>query len=567
MEAGSIEVQPEQATDVSAPAAKRQRFDSAEGSDVVASTVDVDGGWPGLSVAQATTAAGPVDVSIPSTAPALNPPQPTPAVTATEPSTGLTGGLQTAASIVSEVSVAQPFTTNPVGITSPGQQQLPPVWGVSGAEVGAPMGSIDIQGGGVNENLYFGPKSRWRKYGEKQPAGREGVLKTYFRCTHPGCPAKRTVTRQPGQAMEDGSVEMVAAHSHTEQEYLSALADGTPRQHQRFRGENEVDGEHGLPNGLDERGMPMEQDGSSMANVPVVAKAENVAVDGTTAVHHRPPTAGLPHTAAHIQAGMQAAGSLQEVVLVVKAFDHECVIYPLGREQIERVARTAGARVMKNLSKSVTHVLVTSAQMNDSVYQSAYAGYTMVDEEWLRAAVGVGSQLGAMDGGIIRAAQAPVSHVAHGMSAGAAVAGAQVAGAGAAGSEVIVAWCPICHKGFTTSQGMGGHYGRCKASFLAEQQQSTTTNAAGSSAVQSHPTLAAPSAPRPNVGFYVCPHGWLAADCAECKIGQDDANFQNINVTVAGQQTAAAGENQEDLASLFTDDFCVQLNNLVNASR
>ena len=73
-----------------------------------------------------------------------------------------------------------------------------------------------------------------------------------------------------------------------------------------------------------------------------------------------------------------------------------------------------------------------------------------------RAAVGVGSQLGAMDGGIIRAAQAPVSHVAHGMSAGAAVAGAQVAGAGAAGSEVIVAWCPICHKGFTTSQGMGG---------------------------------------------------------------------------------------------------------------
>ena len=82
-----------------------------------------------------------------------------------------------------------------------------------------------------------------------------------------------------------------------------------------------------------------------MANVPVVAKAENVAVDGTTAVHHRPPTAGLPHTAAHIQAGMQAggyccsvlrcellgtAGSLQEVVLVVKAFDHECVIYPLG---------------------------------------------------------------------------------------------------------------------------------------------------------------------------------------------------------------------------------------------
>ena len=85
--------------------------------------------------------------------------------------------------------------------------------------------------------------------------------------------------------------------------------------------------------------------------------------------------------------------------------------------------------------------------------------------------------------------------------------------------------------------------------------------------MQGHPTLAAPTAPRPNVGFYVCPHGWLAADCAECKIGQDDANFQNINVTVAGQQTAAAGENQEDLASLFTDDFCVQLNNLVNASR
>ena len=40
------------------------------------------------------------------------------------------------------------------------------------------VGAADIQGGGVNENLYFGPKSRWRKYGEKQPAGAYAIHKT-----------------------------------------------------------------------------------------------------------------------------------------------------------------------------------------------------------------------------------------------------------------------------------------------------------------------------------------------------------------------------------------------------
>jgi len=91
---------------------------------------------------------------------------------------------------------------------------------------------------GEDDNLYHGAKSRWRKYGEKQPAGKEGVIKTYFRCTHPGCPAKRTVTRHPGQAMHAGAVEMVTGHSHTEQEYQSAVTAGTPRQHRRNLGSN-----------------------------------------------------------------------------------------------------------------------------------------------------------------------------------------------------------------------------------------------------------------------------------------------------------------------------------------
>ena len=52
----------------------------------------------------------------------------------------------------------------------------------------------------------------------------------------PQCTLCSSCVTGADQAMEDGSVEMVAAHSHTEQEYLSALADGTPRQHQRFRG-------------------------------------------------------------------------------------------------------------------------------------------------------------------------------------------------------------------------------------------------------------------------------------------------------------------------------------------
>lgn len=521
------------------PAAKRQRFDSAVSAPTAvnptsSAPVDLSQSWT-----PASTAGEPSSV-------ALNMQQPT----------AVPGSVHSGSVLVSSIpsTIAPSYIANPLGATQP-QQLAPHSWGAPGVDTGELDGST-----GLAENLYFGPKSRWRKYGEKQPAGREGVLKTYFRCTHPGCPAKRTVTRQPGQAMEDGSVEMVTAHSHTELEYLTALADGIPRQHQRFRGENEVDsGDNQLPVGLDERGMPLEEDIGSMPTVPV-AVSTKIKQDVDEVVHVRPPTA--PHGAAQMQqiSLMQGGvGSLQEVVLVVKAFDHECVIYPLGREQIERVARTAGARVMKNLSKSVTHVLVTSAQMGDSVYQSAYAGYTMVDEEWLRAAVGNGSQGGALDGGTVRAAQLPSATAGQ----GALPIGSQGIAPGGHSSEAIVAWCPICHKGFTTSQGMGGHYGRCKASFLAEQQQ---TNPASAGTAGVHPSIAAG---RSNVGFYVCPHGWLAADCAECKIGQDDGSFHSINVTVGGsdaENAAAAGEQNEDLATLFTDEFCVQLNNLVNSS-
>eukprot|EP00656_Telonema_subtile_P000005 TRINITY_DN10001_c0_g1_i1.p1 TRINITY_DN10001_c0_g1~~TRINITY_DN10001_c0_g1_i1.p1 ORF type:complete len:464 (+),score=129.68 TRINITY_DN10001_c0_g1_i1:178-1569(+) len=385
---------------------------------------------------------------------------------------------------------------------------------------GQPLGEVDPMAGG-NDNLYFGSKSRWRKYGEKQPAGKEGVLKTYFRCTHPGCPAKRTVTRQPMQAMEDGIVEMVTGHNHTEAEYQIVLADGTPRQHQRFKGDSA-------------HPEMVEEDLGGLDTAPTLVAAPS-----------------LPHKTAEPAVVQEAAGaaradpsqfnmitatpgSLADIVLVVKAFDHECHLFVGGREQIEKVARSAGARVMKNLSKSVTHVLAPKAQINDPVYQSAYAGMTMVDEEWLRNAVGSRTQ----------AAQDP-----SGM--GGLAAGGHM---GAGPNESIVARCPICHKGFSTSQGMGGHYGRCKASFLAEQAGNTAPALGG------HPV-----APKSlNVGYYVCEHGWLAADCSECKIGQDDPGLHSISVPVS---SLAPKPESNELANLFTDDFCMHLNNLLGVVR
>lgn len=348
---------------------------------------------------------------------------------------------------------------------------------------------MDPMAGGT-DNLYFGSKSRWRKYGEKQPAGKEGVLKTYFRCTHPGCPAKRTVTRQPHQAMEAGVMEMVAGHNHTEAEYQLVLADGTPRQHQRFKGDSSMDN-------------PEDELAGDIGHKPPEPQPQKLS---SAAVEPVGPITATP-------------GSLADIVLVVKAFDHECQLFVGGREQIEKVARAAGARVMKNLSKSVTHVLAPKAQINDPVYQSAYAGMTMVDEQWLRNAVGSGPQDTASTGLL-------------------------PGEAGVGPNESVAAWCPICHKGFSTSQGMGGHYGRCKASFLAEQGGPV-------------PPLSAPGVNKAlNVGFYVCEHGWLAADCPECKIGQDDTGLHSISVPVSSG-------DQHELETLFTDDFCAQLTNLL----
>ena len=49
----------------------------------------------------------------------------------------------------------------------------------------------------VAGSMYTGRKARWRKYGNKP--SKDGLVKSYFFCTHPECPAKTIVSRLPDQ--------------------------------------------------------------------------------------------------------------------------------------------------------------------------------------------------------------------------------------------------------------------------------------------------------------------------------------------------------------------------------
>eukprot|EP00658_Telonema_sp_P-2_P068937 TRINITY_DN5796_c0_g4_i5.p1 TRINITY_DN5796_c0_g4~~TRINITY_DN5796_c0_g4_i5.p1 ORF type:complete len:348 (+),score=60.42 TRINITY_DN5796_c0_g4_i5:37-1044(+) len=323
---------------------------------------------------------------------------------------------------------------------------------------------------------------------------------------------------------EDGQVEMVAKHSHAEPNAngVVVVGDVTPKhliQGDVMPHEFSEEDAAGVDRGLDQAQQHNQPDPSTQLATPMQTGQQPMASFNPT------------------------PGSLSDIVLVVKAYDHECHLFVGGREQIEKLARAAGARVMKNLSKSVTHVLAPKVQLNDPVYQTAYTGMTMVDEEWLWNAVQSRAP-----------SQPDTSIVGSGVQGHQAGIGAMVPGGVGhqmSSDGAYVAWCPICRKGFSTSQGMGGHYGRCKASYLAEQ-----ANAGG----------IGPPVPDLNPGAakpHVCEHGWLAAECSECKIGQDEYQLQSINVSLQPKKEPAAAESQE-LASLFTDDFCVTLSNLLN---
>ncbi|KIY96667.1 putative WRKY transcription factor 4 [Monoraphidium neglectum] len=59
---------------------------------------------------------------------------------------------------------------------------------------GAPSPGYRGRGGSANDD-----GSYWRKYGEKAVEA-QGVTKGYFRCTEPGCPARKVITKDVGTA-------------------------------------------------------------------------------------------------------------------------------------------------------------------------------------------------------------------------------------------------------------------------------------------------------------------------------------------------------------------------------
>jgi len=78
---------------------------------------------------------------------------------------------------------------------------------------------------------------------------------------------------------------------------------------------------------------------------------------------------------------MSAVHSLTGIVLAVKGTEFALF---RNKQEVEDFARDAGAKVMKNLSKSVTHMVVANGTATVS---TGKGGCIVVDESWLRSNV------------------------------------------------------------------------------------------------------------------------------------------------------------------------------------
>ena len=97
--------------------------------------------------------------------------------------------------------------------------------------------------------------------------------------------------------------------------------------------------------------------------------------------HHFRSRSTLPVVDLSPALNMSGLAPLAGMVIAVKGIDFTLF---RNKADVEDFARDAGAKVMKNLSKSVTHMVVANGSVTGT---SQRMGVSVVDESWLRSHV------------------------------------------------------------------------------------------------------------------------------------------------------------------------------------